>query len=123
MLVGFPDFGFRNNSSEGACSVPILFYTRATGVYRRRREHNPPRRELPRPTKVEICVDESRINTVMQNMGGVLAKVAEATALLLDNTTWNLVSSAVVEQRGKAQEIRRASGQLQEVLRLLDSNQ
>ena len=64
-----------------------------------------------------------RTETVIQNMGSLLLKLAEATELLLEQNVATLDRPAVAEQRGKAQAIREAAESLSGVLASLGSNQ
>jgi hypothetical protein len=68
-------------------------------------------------------MDETRIETILQNMGSLLLKVSEATETLLEHTVGNLIPSAVADQRDKAQAIRQSAASVREMLRLLGSNQ
>ena len=68
-------------------------------------------------------MDNFQIETVLQNMGGLLLKLSEATSLLLKEGTANLAPGLVAEQRGKAEEIRRAAESLRGALGSLGPNQ
>jgi hypothetical protein len=68
-------------------------------------------------------MDSFQIETVLHNMGGLLLKLSEATSLLLEEGTANLRPQLVGEQRGKAEEIRRAAASLRGALDSLGPNQ
>lgn len=67
-------------------------------------------------------MDDTQLQTILQNMGSLLGKISEATSILLEQNVRYLVPGAVAEQRGRAEEIRQGALSLRSMLRSIGQN-